>query len=158
METYKDNYLMHYGIPGMKWGHRKQRVLSGRQLRKQRKQALKESKKNKPTVRNMVKSQVNSSDYNLKGRLKSPSMKAGAALAVGALAVMGGTVLSSGLKSGQINVGKSIANGLMKANYKVGYTAGRTVATARAIKASPSGYAKAVGNTAARAIKSKITR
>lgn len=28
------NYLMHYGIPGMKWGHRKQRVTLGRHERR----------------------------------------------------------------------------------------------------------------------------
>lgn len=28
------NYLMHYGVPGMKWGHRKQRVLVGRHERR----------------------------------------------------------------------------------------------------------------------------
>ena len=30
MITYETNYLAHHGIRGMKWGHRKQRVLKGR--------------------------------------------------------------------------------------------------------------------------------
>ena len=35
MIYYESNYLMHYGTPGMKWGHRKQRIRKGRVSRRQ---------------------------------------------------------------------------------------------------------------------------
>lgn len=37
MNTYKDEILIHYGVPGMKWGHRKQRVSKPMSKRRQRK-------------------------------------------------------------------------------------------------------------------------
>ena len=41
-----NNYLMHYGVKGMKWGVRHDRPLSGRSARKERKTLYKQAEKN----------------------------------------------------------------------------------------------------------------
>lgn len=52
MYQYPD-YLMHYGIPGMKWGVRKQRVTSGKTNRRSSKSSMSEEDKKARRRRNM---------------------------------------------------------------------------------------------------------
>lgn len=52
MYEYPD-YLMHYGIPGMKWGVRKQRVTSGKTNRRSAKGSMSEADKKARRRRNM---------------------------------------------------------------------------------------------------------
>lgn len=66
MRNYQEEFLCHYGVPGMKWGHRKQRVLKGRiggskkssakqQRKNLRKQRLATEKQNYNIVKNRLK-------------------------------------------------------------------------------------------------------
>lgn len=50
---YTSNYLAHYGIPGMKWGVRKQRVTSGKTNRRSSKSSMSEEDKKARRRRNM---------------------------------------------------------------------------------------------------------
>lgn len=52
MYQYPD-YLMHYGIPGMKWGVRKQRVTSGKAKRRSSKGSMSEADKKARRRRNI---------------------------------------------------------------------------------------------------------
>ena len=52
MYQYPD-YLMHYGVPGMKWGVRKQRVTSGKTNRRSSKSSMSEEDKKARRRRNM---------------------------------------------------------------------------------------------------------
>nr|DAT41092.1 MAG TPA: Structural protein [Caudoviricetes sp.] len=52
MYQYPD-YLMHYGVPGMKWGVRKQRVTSGKTNRRSAKSSMSEEDKKARRRRNM---------------------------------------------------------------------------------------------------------
>lgn len=52
MYQYPD-YLMHYGIPGMKWGVRKQRVTSGKTNRRSSKSSMSEADRKARRRRNM---------------------------------------------------------------------------------------------------------
>lgn len=52
MYQYPD-YLMHYGIPGMKWGVRKQRVTSGKTNRRSAKGSMSEADKKARRRRNI---------------------------------------------------------------------------------------------------------
>ena len=52
MYQYPD-YLMHYGIPGMKWGVRKQRVTSGKTNRRSAKSSMSEADKKARRRRNI---------------------------------------------------------------------------------------------------------
>lgn len=53
MYQYPD-YLMHYGVPGMKWGVRKQRVTSGKTNRRSSKSSMSEEDKKARRRRNMT--------------------------------------------------------------------------------------------------------
>jgi hypothetical protein len=52
MYQYPD-YLMHYGVPGMKWGVRKQRVISGKMNRRSSKGSMSEEDRKARRRRNM---------------------------------------------------------------------------------------------------------
>lgn len=162
MQNYQEEFLAHYGVLGMKWGQRKQRSTSSsinRDRRKLQKQYRKEYRAKKlsgqnTTIgsgahrKNLSKTNYASvkADQDLKKKYgtkavnqnskqnKSRQLKAAAAGAAVGAAILGGTMLKSATKSKNINVGKSILNGLEKANYKVGYAAGRTVATVNTLK------------------------
>lgn len=159
MYSYKENYLIHFGIPGMKWGHRKARSSIGSDRRQLRKQYRNEYKAKKASgqstsigsgAHKMNLNKTNYANYKADKALKQKygskaikeykqkntktALKAGAALTAASLAGLGGMAASSVIKSKNINVGKSLLNAYLKANYKVGYVAGRTYATGQAIK------------------------
>lgn len=138
-EREQDTYLAHYGVLGMKWGVRKKQPSIGRERNKLikkyqneyiAKKALGKSTKIGRGTHQMDLSVTNYAiqkagtdlrkkygnkavnDYNRKSRNRQ--LKAGAALATASLALMGGSILSAAIKSGQFSTGKLVVNSLLK--------------------------------------------
>lgn len=77
MESYKDNYLIHYGIPGMKWGHRKQRISNPRAISAKKAQRMKQ-KQNYKLIKQRAKqtgTNINKLQNYEKGGLSSKKVK-----------------------------------------------------------------------------------
>lgn len=72
-----DNYLSHYGIPGMKWGARKSKSSSGSSKRKRSNSSYKKeyNKKVKQQKKNKYSDISNLSDQELRNRINRMQME-----------------------------------------------------------------------------------
>lgn len=98
MKTYKDECLVHFGVPGMKWGHRKARISSS-------------GNRSRGSGNNKSPQQVKAAR---KSKLKTAA-KVGAGLAAGALAAYGASKLikNKNMKI-QIEKGEKAYNDIIK--------------------------------------------
>lgn len=108
-----ETYLYHHGVKGMKWGHRKQRVLKGRSSNRAQKKALKKQRKagrkeileayrdSSPDRKNasMLRMIAESAGMDVETTKKKAKIAAaGTAASAAILAGMGGMVLAEGAK------------------------------------------------------------
>lgn len=103
---YESNYLCHYGVPGMKWGHRKALYDQGyTSMRKTRSDARSEYRKSVNAVKaqnKQIKQQVkeqNAPTPEQKAARRKKAIIAGSAIAVTALAAYGGYKLNNYIKT-----------------------------------------------------------
>lgn len=78
-EIQNTDYFMHYGVPGMRWGHRKQRISLGRRVGR-----------NKQVVKQSTKQAGSNSQSERRKKNVKKALKIGAAVAGTALAAYGG--------------------------------------------------------------------
>lgn len=181
METFQEEFLCHYGVKGMKWGHRKQRVSIGRDRRQLRKQFRKEYRIKKLSGKSTTigkgphRMDLNKTGYanykaeqavrkkhgnkavNAYDKNKSKKeWKAIGALGAAAVGTLGGTMLYAAAKSKGINA-KKLGDNLNKAIFNSGVAVGKAAGTVKSIQNDPI-YRRALKNQAKNTIKRAVGR
>ena len=112
--TYQDE-LYHYGVPGMRWGHRKARPVSTERARMQSAKKAQQANKDEAAYKRAKKQYKQTDEYKAK---RAKAVKAGAVVAGTALAAYGAYKLSKVAKNKAYNInmerGRKAADDYMK--------------------------------------------